>query len=350
MIKIAGAGLSGLTCALNLAKFGEEVLVHEKCKELGDKHGYNILAFKNYDLKDDVIKELKESGVEGLYLYPIYKIKKFSPSFDSYDLYSKRPLFYTVVRGKVKESIEQNLYKSCIGEGVEIVFGKALSEEDATVVATGGKRPSVVGCGATFKDINMEKNTIYLFYDNQYAPGGYIYIAPYINSATICLVCFDNKYFSKVRIFFERLLVENKIILDIIHEATRVHSFLGFADYSIPKVYKNGRYYVGEAAGFLEPSKGFGMRYAFISGFLAARAIAKNEDYDMLWRNYFGKELNEGTKLRKRLQQMTNKDYENLIQRFKRTSNIKDYAEDKRLLVSESKNQKTAMIVQRMVS
>jgi flavin-dependent dehydrogenase len=41
---------------------------------------------------------------------------------------------------------------------------------------------------------------------------------------------------------------------------------------------------IGEQAGFQDPLAGFGMRYAFRSGLLAARSIIEGTDYGDLWR------------------------------------------------------------------
>ena len=53
---------------------------------------------------------------------------------------------------------------------------------------------------------------------------------------------------------------------------------------------RDGRLYAGEAAGFQDPLWGFGLRYALLSGHLAARAWAEGrpDDYDRLWRRRLG--------------------------------------------------------------
>jgi flavin-dependent dehydrogenase len=45
---------------------------------------------------------------------------------------------------------------------------------------------------------------------------------------------------------------------------------------------------VGEAAGFQDALWGFGIRYALLSGHLAARALLSGADYDRLWKRRFG--------------------------------------------------------------
>ena len=60
---------------------------------------------------------------------------------------------------------------------------------------------------------------------------------------------------------------------------------------------KGGMLYVGECAGFQDALAGFGMRYALLSGHLAATSLlaGKALAYDDLWRTRFGDELMAST-------------------------------------------------------
>jgi flavin-dependent dehydrogenase len=76
---------------------------------------------------------------------------------------------------------------------------------------------------------------------------------------------------------------------------------------------REGRLYVGEAAGFQDCLFGFGMRYALLSGALAARAIAEAEDYDHLWQSAFGHQLSVGTRNRRLYSRFGNPGYEAML-------------------------------------
>ena len=54
--------------------------------------------------------------------------------------------------------------------------------------------------------------------------------------------------------------------------------------------FRGGVLLAGEAAGFQDALWGFGIRYALLSGHLAARALAGGhpEEYDRLWKKRFG--------------------------------------------------------------
>ena len=74
-IKILGAGLSGLTAAINLAKSGYTVDIYEKNKDVGMRFNGDIQGLENWSDKKDIIKELKESNVDVDFDYsPFYKI------------------------------------------------------------------------------------------------------------------------------------------------------------------------------------------------------------------------------------------------------------------------------------
>jgi len=55
------------------------------------------------------------------------------------------------------------------------------------------------------------------------------------------------------------------------------------------------------------------MRYAMLSGCLAARALAENEDYDRLWRDAFGHQLTVGARNRRLYSLFGNPGYEAMI-------------------------------------
>ncbi|NYZ79328.1 NAD(P)/FAD-dependent oxidoreductase [Candidatus Micrarchaeota archaeon] len=351
MTKIAGAGISGLSCAAKLSE-SQEVTVFEKSKDLGAKFGQSVFAVRAYNTQKDFNEELKEIGFKNVSLYPIYTSKKFSPSLNCQTLKSKKPLFYNVLRGKSSESIEANLYERCKNNGVEFIFGKAADFEDVDVIATGardvkitglgeapysrvgsgtaGDYPCKFGYGANFVDASIENNTIYIFYDMNYAPQGYLYVAPFKESVTIASVGFDVSKFKEMPKIFGKALKENKILSEIIDGATELSHFSYISDYFLPKTaIIKGKYYIGEAAGFGEASKGFGFRYALLSGYFAANSILEKYDYDQLWKNSFLQELKEGLKARSMIQKMTNQDYESLIAIYKNIDNLQDYMKKK---------------------
>ncbi|MCK4892073.1 MAG: hypothetical protein KAS78_05380, partial [Candidatus Pacebacteria bacterium] len=106
----------------------------------------------------------------------------------------------------------------------------------------------------------------------------------------------------------------NPIIKRIIKSAKFKNEIFGHVFYDLPKTaVENGRLYIGEAAGFLDAATMFGSHYAILSGYLAAMAIIKNKNYNVLWKEKFGKELKNQYLKRKKIQKFENKDYESII-------------------------------------
>lgn len=58
-IKILGAGISGLTAAINLAKAGYKVDVYERNKDVGMRFGGDLQGLENWSDKEDVLEMLR---------------------------------------------------------------------------------------------------------------------------------------------------------------------------------------------------------------------------------------------------------------------------------------------------
>jgi len=83
--------------------------------------------------------------------------------------------------------------------------------------------------------------------------------------------------------------------------------------YFLKKAHINQQYYIGEAAGFQDYLAGFGMLYAFKSGYLAAKSIIEDCDYDRLWQKVLLKPMQISAVNRKLYEMLSNPGYEKLI-------------------------------------
>jgi flavin-dependent dehydrogenase len=84
-------------------------------------------------------------------------------------------------------------------------------------------------------------------------------------------ICFKNSFqaFSKLR----KIKIENK------------RSFAGYGTFAMNQSNRQDKkMFVGEAAGFQDLFLGFGMKYAFLSGYSAAKSIIDKKNYDIIWR------------------------------------------------------------------
>ncbi|MEM5871780.1 MAG: NAD(P)-binding protein [Candidatus Aenigmatarchaeota archaeon] len=327
MIKIAGGGVSGLTAAINLAKRGYEVEVYEKQRHFNK---YHISAIRNYDLDVDALDEFKKCGVSLKPSSFSNKVLKFSPN-NFIEEKSKKPIFYIFERGSAKNSIENQLLEQAENLGVKIFMGKYIEEEEADIIATGPIRNDIFAYGHIYDNVEIPENTSYIIYDNLYAPKGYIYILSAEGKTIIASVSFDKEKFKYVPINFSIFLRKYDFVNEMVKNKEPIFKISGFGNYDMPKkAKKDGKFLIGERGFFMDASKGFGIRYAIITGYLVAEAIDKKIDYDKLWKNKLRKELLMNLKRRFVLNNITNNDYDNMLSKMGKSINIEKYIKETR--------------------
>ena len=316
MVKILGAGLAGLSSAIVLAKNGYGVEITEKSESVGTVVD-DVQAIRNYEGGGDQLDIFAQEGVILKHANPIHKIVKYAPSRRSMTVHSEisKPIFYTFQRGTHKQSIEMQLYHQAVKLGVNFNFNQTENfyETNAEIISTGPLHNNIWAFGAVYSVSDIDPETILFFMDNNYCPKGYIYLLPYgKKEITIAATTFDTK--CKLPSLFSKFLQETPIIKNIIKDAKFLRYTSGYSYSNLPNSAEiKGRKIIGSAAGFLDPARGFGIKYAILSGILAAKSIINNVSYDKLWKDAFGKELQDGLKRRFLLEKMENEDYEKLI-------------------------------------
>jgi flavin-dependent dehydrogenase len=312
-IKIVGAGISGLTAAIALQRRGIRAEVFEKNALVGQNVGYNVQAIRNYERKSDFLMFLRRNGLS-ISARPIWCIKKYAPSGKEMIVRADdKPLFYAIRRGSIDNTLDDQLYHLAIGRGIEVNFNKKNSTMGGNIIATGSLFRNIWAYGGVFKGVNINSQTILFFLDNRYSPQGYIYAIPFgKHEVTIAATSFNLT--SPLPILFEKFLNENSIVREMVEGASFENRFCGdaYANYPITAEIKQMKF-VGSAAGFIDPARGFGIRYAIESAILVAKSIDENLSYDTLWKKTFGEELLAGLKRRFLLEKLTNDDYEKLI-------------------------------------
>ena len=316
MIKtVVGGGISGLAAAVSLANKGEEVVVVERASKAGSKFPESIHGFRNYANMDE-IDYIKSRDYDINYLMPIHKIIKLGPSLSSSEIYSEdRPMFYSVKRGDSKKSIDIQLYEQAEKKGVQFRFGESTNLKEADVVATGARFMNGMGYGYNFTGVDVDPEAIIFLLNDRYAPKGYSYAIPY-GRDEVCIVVtsFDASSFNQMPMLFERLLKEVPNFSKLIEGGDKGQAFAKIGFYNIPETATvQKKLIVGEAAGFVEADRGFGMHYALESGFLAAKSIAEGLDYDSLWKASFEHHLIKAFRRRLILNRLGNAHYDKLI-------------------------------------
>ncbi len=288
-IKILGAGLSGLSSAINLAKDGKEVEVFEKKDAVGKHIRPNYQGLLR--THNDPMGYLKRFSLE-----PEFDLLRLSKAYictrkRDLDVTLKEPIDF-VLRGG-ENSLEHGLYEQARALEVKFHFNEKRSESEMNIVATGHYRTDMIAYGCVYEDLDLPRDKFLYMHDDRFSPiGWYFYITPLPNGEFKAVNCCSQPHVKQAKKLYYKALKERKIVRDIIGDRKPIDSFGGFGGCNFPKSAKKGRVlYVGEAAGFQDPFRGFGMNFAIESGYLAARAIIENKDYDKLWKKHFKRRI-----------------------------------------------------------
>lgn len=277
-IKIAGAGISGLSAAIFLALRGHKVKIYESSSHPGGRFGGDWQHLENWsDLKEDVIDFLKRIGIKiNFFVKPIRNFEIYFPNEKNIKLESEKPFFYSVRRGEAKDSIDNGMAEQAINLGVEIVYNHPVKNENINILATGPIR----GGKGFLAGINFvsesEEKIIVLF--NKKISKYYSYLEILNGRGTLA-----THHQSIIQAKNNLKILEQKIKKELNIDIQDKSLFLATGNFSSRNVFiKNKVLYVGEAAGLQDNLAGFGMLLAVKSSLLAAKSIAENKDYESI--------------------------------------------------------------------
>ncbi|MFH1838542.1 MAG: NAD(P)/FAD-dependent oxidoreductase [Candidatus Kuenenbacteria bacterium] len=284
VIKIGGAGIAGLTVAINLAKAGYKVEIFDAAKDSGQRFNGDFQGIENWNYDQDGIDFLKDINIDLNFYYKGFnKLSIWAPDKCHKDFGLSHSLYYLVKRGLEEDSLDQGLKKQAIALGVEIFYNHPIKPENVDIVATGPflNDPNIdaIVSGYTFKT-NIENCHIGILNDD-YALNGYSYFFVHNGQATIATCIFKN--YKELGKYKEKTLKLCKQYKNFNME--NVRKFSGTGNFFLPKIPKDKKIYIGEAGGFQDYLFGFGMRYAMKSGYYAARSIIENKDFYKLCQN-----------------------------------------------------------------
>jgi flavin-dependent dehydrogenase len=290
-MKILGAGPSGLSAAINLAKAGYKVDIFEKNRDVGGRFYGNLQGLENWSDKRDALEILKEMNIEINFDCNPFSELTFSNGSKIWDIKFNKLMFYLVKRGSIPGSLDQGLKEQALKLGVNIHFERTMPEEQADIIAIGPNPKEACGIdkGIVFK--TKMKDVAICLIDNNAAFKGYSYLLVTNGYGCMCTVLFDK--FEKINGCFveTKKIFSNLIDLDMQNPKTAG----GIGCFSNRNIFqKENRLYVGEAAKLQDALWGFGIKIAITSGFLAAKSIINNENYEKLAKKYFRRKLNAG--------------------------------------------------------
>lgn len=283
-IKILGAGLSGLTAAINLAKAGKAVRIFEKRRAVGEHIFPNLqcLKIEPYKSVQDYFAKhgLEPKNFEHVGLPKDY----FLTRRRSIRLVHKTKDIF-VVRGG-KKSLEYAMFLQAKKLGVGFEFESKATERDVNIVASGPKKVATAAFGLVYENNALDNEEFLMMFDDRYSPKGwYLYALPTMDGGMEIVNCAAQPYASSVKPLLLKALRERPELKELVGRQKPVSTFGGFGYFDMPRsAIAEGRLYAGEAAGFQDAFAGFGMEYALMSGKLAADSVIHSVNYDSLWK------------------------------------------------------------------
>jgi flavin-dependent dehydrogenase len=163
-----------------------------------------------------------------------------------------------------------------------IHFNNRLAPEEADIVATGPGPADGIAKEIAFRTGVSDR--IDVVFDPDLAPGGYAYLFVLEGWATLGLALL--KVYSQLETQFEMAVEYFKSLASFDIESPRQgYSYMNFFLRQSSQL--GSSLFAGEAGGFQDYMFGLGIRYALISGHLAARSLVESVDYDRLWSERF---------------------------------------------------------------
>ncbi len=308
-VLVVGAGVAGTVATLKLAREGKSVIVIEKLKKVGSHNHEKIDITESSDL-DSIFSELELPHI-GRFNKSIWH----SPSH-SFALHSKVHDYY-IMRGSGSNSFEYIVSQSAKKQGAifwtdsniesiksenghfsEVVVRKGSNRmlvvprfiigadglNSDTLVKFGftsfeKKGVELVGYGGVCSNLNIQPGETHVFFDSEFAPGGYFYLGMANNKIGVASVVIDKaKQSGKPLSHFFRNFINNSNKLGNIMKGVKMHNiFVGSGKANILKKRVNGNFaLIGDAGRVMDPIFGYGVRQAIISGYLSADCIVNN--------------------------------------------------------------------------
>ncbi|MFQ6677256.1 MAG: NAD(P)/FAD-dependent oxidoreductase [Fidelibacterota bacterium] len=272
-IKISGAGIAGMTAAINLKKAGKNVVIFEKYPAIGLSRDGDYEGLENWIFEENLHSFFINHGFlfDSIKTHPIFNFTVHFDGVEPFNVHSAIPFFYLVKRGSERDCIDMQLYEQCVSTGVEFEFGNNAPDK-ITIDASGTKKAAGLIQGMNYKtDL---KDQIHLLFGQEYAPKGYAYLIVLDGKATLATAFKKNK---------DILTNPLQKSIDYFNQKgfmiPKGSAFGSRGSFDIPlmKALKHP-YRIGEAGGYQDYLFGFGMRMAMTSGLAIAKHLSGESD------------------------------------------------------------------------
>lgn len=259
--------------------------VHEAKRDVGTRFIGDIQIIEGSSEREPVPEFLDRIGIErNFYFRPATWATFYDHRNNARTIRSKDPFGYFIHRGAEESTLDRGLLAQARALGANVIFNSRLAPETADVVATGPAAPDGLAREMTWQTGEPERVDVY--FNHHLAPGGYSYLFILDGIATFgCAIVAD---FKKIDDYFEHSLAAAQRLhrFEVPAETRTGYSYMNF--HLKQRATRGNARYVGEAAGFQDYLFGLGIRYALTSGWLAARSILEERDFDELWTRELG--------------------------------------------------------------
>ncbi len=279
-VTIAGAGPAGLSAAIHLRRSGFPVAVFERREAVGARFIGEWQILESYSLREDALTELRSMGIEPTFEHvPATWAHLLDDRGRKIGVKSRAPYGYFLRRGVEEGTLDRALEAQAKSLGATIHFGRKLAPEEADIVATGPGPADGLAKEIAFRTTTRDR--IEVVFDPALAPGGYAYFFVLGGWGTLGLALLDG--YSRLEAQFEKAVDRFQQIEPFVIETPRPgYSYMNFFLHQSSE--QGGHLFAGEAGGFQDYLFGLGIRYALVSGHLAARSLVEKVPFDELWR------------------------------------------------------------------
>lgn len=274
-VRVVGAGVSGLTAAIQLARHGASVEVFERRTDSGWARELRCDAVENWSSAPDLRATLESWSIDPAPFHPAPVLEVCTFDGECHRVTGDRPLLYAVKRGSGEGCLEWALKRRALDLGVTIRYGQSHPSDGADVWAVGARgRGFFLDVGITFRTAQPDRTAV--LFDRRIAPRACAYLVILGGVGTLAVLL--TREMGAARALLDKAIEAFRRIGPLDIQEPRIRSGFGGALGEL-KAGRTAPLVVGEAAGFLDYLWGFGVRHAMHSGALAARALLEGSGY-----------------------------------------------------------------------